>query len=297
MPKADYLGVFSTRGTPAEPGGRKVDGQRKQYWFVWQDSIAKAYLAQALDASYLPQGQPRLLPSEVFRQSFTREPRARATPTMQPDVADYLDKVFVRGPRRPEESTLVSGPSGKRAAATSGAVRDAEPSPFLRPKDIQSPPPERSRDKGGFATIEDAPLPPSTAEELDRSLRAQFAMTVMRFRRGNTDGALREFRRMVAVADGIVPAHKHMFTDFGVDLRKSHLYDLALSSFRRALDLSPDDSHALFNVGRALYEVGKYKEADEHLARALTLEPDLACARRLREEIRVRIDTFIPQEF
>lgn len=89
---------------------------------------------------------------------------------------------------------------------------------------------------------------------------------------------------MVGVSEGIVVAHKHMFTDFGMDLRKSQLNDLALTSFRRALELSPDDSHALFNVGRALYELGKYREADEYLDRALNLEPDLACARRLKKK-------------
>ena len=88
MPKANFLGVFSTRGMLAEPGGRAVGEQRKQYWFVWQDGLSKAYLAQQLDATYHPEGKPRLLPGDAFRQSYTREPGVRAVPATHPDVAD-----------------------------------------------------------------------------------------------------------------------------------------------------------------------------------------------------------------
>lgn len=289
MPKANFLGVFSTRGMLAEPGGRTVGGQRKQYWFVWQDGLSKAYLAQQLNPAYSPQGKPRLLPGDTFRQTFTREPRVRAVPAAHPDVADYTDKVFVRGSRLSEETTLITGRSSPRPEApkaTDKAGREEIPETGLAP----------DRDAEAVSPASSASTALSGPEELDRSLRAEFAMNVMRFRRGDRTGAVRAFRRMVGVADGIVAAHKHMFTDFGVDLRKSHLNELALSSFRRALELSPDDSHALFNVARALYELGKYREAREHLDKALKLDPDLSCARRLQEEIRARVDAFIPQE-
>lgn len=286
MPKATFLGVFSTRGMLADPGGKNVGGQRKQFWFVWQDTIAKTYLAQQLNASYMPQGEPRLLPPETFRQAFAREPRVRAMPTIQPDVADYLNSVFAREPKQ-EETLLVTDARSKKHAAPpeEPAARFVPPLPDTeigrKPRAKQPPA------SGGVVD----------PEELDRSLRAEFAMNVMRFRRGNTDGAIQEFRRMVQISDGIMAAHKHMFTDFGVDLRKSKLYELALTCFRRALELSPGDSHAVFNVGRALYELGKYKEACEYLNQALALEPDLACARRLLEQTRVQMDSFIPQEF
>lgn len=286
MPKATFLGVFSTRGMLADPGGKNVGGQRKQLWFVWQDTIAKAYLAQQLNAALLPQGEPRLLPPETFRQSFVREPRVPALPSIQPEVADYLNSVFAREPKQ-EETVLVSGArSGRRAAPSA-----EESAPFVPPQaDLEIKRKPRPAPDAAAREVVDP-------EELDRSLRAEFAMNVMRFRRGNTDGAIQEFRRMAKISDGIVAAHKHMFTDFGVDLRKSKLNELALTYFRRALDLSPDDSHAVFNVARALYELGRYKDAGEYLNRALALEPDLACARRLQEQVRVQIDSFIPQEF
>lgn len=309
MPKAHFLGVFSTRGMPAEPGGRAAGEQSRQYWFVWQDGLSKAYLAQQLNSTYHPEGKPRLLPGDTFRQSFTCEPRVRAVPTAQPDVADYLDKVFVRGARQTEESTLVSGRSPKRSEVSGpvgrGQTPDPEPEPGPRAgserraegrASVGGAPPVSSESASSASSASAAASSPSTPEELDRSLRAEFAMNVMRLRRGDKNGAVRAFRRMVGVSDGIVAAHKHMFTDFGMDLRKSQLNDLALSSFQRALDLAPDDSHALFNVGRVLYELGKYREAGKYLDRALNLEPDLACALRLKEKIRAGVSAFVPQE-
>lgn len=292
MPKANFLGVFFTRGVLAEPGGRTVGEQRKQYWFVWQDGLSKAYLAQQLNPAYLPQGKPRLLPGDTFRQAFTREPGVRAVPTAHPDVADYIDKVFVRGSRESEDTTLVTGRLSRRFEAPEPAAggKPSGPAPAPRPGRIPEPGPARDQDR----EAKDAPA--SAPEELDRSLRTEFAMNVMRFRRGDRNEAVRAFRRVVGVSDGIVAAHKHMFTDFGMDLRKSHLNELALSSFRRALELSPDDSHALFNVARGLYELGKYREARDHVDKALKIEPDLTCARRLKEEIRARVAAFIPQE-
>lgn len=130
---------------------------------------------------------------------------------------------------------------------------------------------------------------------LDREIRADFAKNIMRFRRGNT-GAIKEFKRLSTLDEGIVPAHKHMFTDFGMDLRKSKLYDVALGHFKRAVELSPDDSHAQFNMGRILFELGKHAQAATHLEKALALDPTLTYAARLLDRLRQELDGFISKE-
>lgn len=276
MPKANFLGVFSTPGVRAAPGSQAKGEHPKQLWFVWQDRLSKAYLAQPINVAHIPQGKPRLVPGDTFRQAFTHEPDIRAVPPDNPDVADYSDQVIVRGSREGGQSTLVGGRPAKQGgmAQASGPDTGAASTP-------DSPSAEES-----------AAARASAPEELDRSLRAEFAMNIMRLRRGDKDDAVREFQRMVGTSDGIVPAHKHMFTDFGVDLRKSRLNDLALSSFQRALQLSPNDSHALFNVARALYELGQYDEANQYLDRALAAEPNLDCARRLKEKIRSGVQSY-----
>lgn len=295
MPKANFLGVFSTRTmSPRDPAG---GGQGKQNWFVWQDGLSKAYLAQPLNSTCLPAGKPRLLPGDIFRQSFTPEPRVQAVPAAHPDVADYLDKAFVRDAREAEASTLVRERSPRRSETPEPAGRGQAPGPQPAPRRKAQGHEEGNAPRGAeipaSSRATSSTSSASAPEELDRSLRAEFAMNVMRLRRGDEKEAVRAFRRMVEVSDGIVTAHKHMFTDFGIDLRKSRLTELALSSFRRALDLSPDDSHALFNVARVLYELGQYREAGEYINKALKLEPDLTCARRLKEKILADAGSFI----
>lgn len=262
MAKADFVGVHSTRGA-ADPTSGNAGGRNKQFWFVWYDASARTYLAQPLTPDCKPAGRPGLLSPEGFRQSFVREPRIDARPDIRPDVADYLNTA-PRPQKRQSDATLITGP-----------IRDitARKAESQTPRDVPPAPPEKSGKTG---------MP----EELDRALRADFAMAIMRFRRGSRDSAMAEFQRLASTTDGIVAAHKHMFTDFGKDLRQCKLPDLALICYSRAVDLSPDDSHACFNLARLYYEMGRHGEAREYLEKALELEPGLDCAQKLREKIR-----------
>lgn len=72
-----------------------------------------------------------------------------------------------------------------------------------------------------------------------------------------------------------------MFTDFAIQLRKINQHDLALVAAIRCTKLSPDDSHAFFNVARLFFELGRYEKANEYIDKTLSLENDLAPAIRL----------------
>ena len=207
-----------------------------------------------------------LIRPEQFRRDFTPEPGIAAVPDIEPQVGDYLDAAF-KVP--PVESVRVSGAVGKNAGGESS-----------------EPYPGRSHDgPPAFRAQTGRSGPKLAPEEVDKAVRAEFAMSLMRFRRGNKEGALQDFERLLAVEEGIVPAHKHMFTDFGIDLRKSRLYTLASRCFRRAANLSPHDSHALFNLARIHYEMGNFGKAAQYLDAALDSEPDLKCAMRLKMRI------------
>lgn len=274
MAKANFIGVHSSRGVPGSMQ-RGAGSSRKSYWFIWLDSIAKTYLAQELDEKYKPKSEPRILPPEIFRQQFQPERRLTLRPTLEPEVAQYLNNPYKSD--KSADTTIVTG-----------KVRNIPTNTRLDKPDVEIP----------FFVTE----PPQGAafiipEELDKALRADFAMGIMRLRRGSKDSAVAEFRRLSKVTEGIMSAHKHMFTDFGKDLRKCKLYELSLAFFQRAMDLSPQDSHAYFNVARVYHEMGKYQDACDALAKAIELEPGLKCARKLLEETRVRMESFSPQEF
>ena len=239
MAKAVFLGTYATRGPVPGQDGRAVKRQQKQYWFVWQDAAAGAFLIQRLNEHYRAEGEPRLLAANAFRSTFIREPRVIVKPDISPDVADYLP--------------LAPAPGGRQAQGS------ADGKPVQR-------------------KVRRAP------ETVDREMRSAFARTLTRFRRGDIVNATMEFKKLAEITENIVVAHKHTFTDFGINLRKSNLYDAAVSHFRRVVDLAPDDSHARFNLARVLYEAGGYWEAAEHARRALALEPGLEYARRLLEQ-------------
>ena len=115
---------------------------------------------------------------------------------------------------------------------------------------------------------------------VENHLRAHFGTLLLKIRRGDDiPGTLQALQDIAEVEEGIVPAHKYMFADFGVNLRKGKLPEIALAHAKRVLALAPGDSHAHFNIARIYYALGKLGEAEQHLLVALEFAPDLGCAR------------------
>lgn len=119
------------------------------------------------------------------------------------------------------------------------------------------------------------------ALKLDTALRREFQVSLHHWNMAKKNMALRNFRSIIYKEADFVPAHKHIFTEFAIQLRKINQHDLALVSAIRCTKLSPDDSHAFFNVARLYYELGKYEKANEFIDKTLILEPDLEPALRL----------------
>lgn len=85
-------------------------------------------------------------------------------------------------------------------------------------------------------------------------------------------GALAALEALAKTTKGVAPAHKHMFRDFGVTLRKKSLYEPALLCARRVVDLAPDDDHAHFNLARIFHALGMNAEAITHVKKAISLD-------------------------
>jgi tetratricopeptide (TPR) repeat protein len=66
--------------------------------------------------------------------------------------------------------------------------------------------------------------------------------------------------------------------------RKERNYPLAIDFYSRALQVKEDD-HILFNIARTYYEMKNIEAAQECLARALALNPELAVARQFLDFI------------
>lgn len=124
------------------------------------------------------------------------------------------------------------------------------------------------------------------ALKLDMSLRQEFQATLYHWNSARKNLAKRRFAEILSRPAQYVPAHKHMFTDFAIKLRKINLHELALQYATKSTTLSPDDSHAFFNVARLYYELGRYEEANGFIDKALKLEYNLKPALRLSSVIK-----------
>lgn len=125
------------------------------------------------------------------------------------------------------------------------------------------------------------------ATQVENDLRMNFDRALRALNRPrDRRGAMAAIEQIAETKKGIVPAHKHMFRDFGVSLRKKSLPELALICTRRVLELAPNDDHAHFNMARILTILGLYDEATAHVKAAKKLDSSLQVYDRMADFIR-----------
>ena len=117
------------------------------------------------------------------------------------------------------------------------------------------------------------------------NIRANFGLGLVYLAMDKTEKASYIFDRLVRIEEAFEPRHKHLFNEFGINLRKKGLFDEALKYYFRARELSPTDDHLLLNIARVYYEQRNLAEAEKTAREALAINPDLAEARRLLERI------------
>jgi tetratricopeptide (TPR) repeat protein len=116
-------------------------------------------------------------------------------------------------------------------------------------------------------------------EDVEKSARAGFGLGLAYLRRGNPDKAREIFTRLAEVRADFTSQHKHMFSDFGMTLRKQSLLDVALKHHFRALDLDGEDENLHHNIARVYFEQNDLDNALKFLKRSLELNPKLEASR------------------
>ncbi|WP_428560032.1 MAG: tetratricopeptide repeat protein [Solidesulfovibrio sp. DCME] len=117
------------------------------------------------------------------------------------------------------------------------------------------------------------------------NIRANFGLGLVYLAMNKADKAVYIFDRLVGLEETFEPRHKHLFNEFGINLRKKGLFDEALKYYFRARELSQDDDHLLLNIARVYFEQNRLTEAEAAAREALALNPDLAEAKRLLAHI------------
>lgn len=114
----------------------------------------------------------------------------------------------------------------------------------------------------------------------DENIRANFGLGLTYLERGETGKADNIFQRLVKMEGTFEPEHKHLFNDFGINLRKNEMYEQAVEYYSRALELSPNDENLHYNMARACFAKSDIDKTVHHLRAALTLNKDLKIAQK-----------------
>jgi len=105
------------------------------------------------------------------------------------------------------------------------------------------------------------------------NVRANFGIGLTYLQRGEADKANDILERLVKLDATYEPQHKHMFNEFGINLRKAKMYRQAVEYFSRALEMSEVDDNLHINIARALFECKDIDGCVKHLLSALELVP------------------------
>ncbi|MFH1913395.1 MAG: hypothetical protein ABIK45_03865 [Pseudomonadota bacterium] len=109
----------------------------------------------------------------------------------------------------------------------------------------------------------------------EENVRANFGLGLTYLDRGDQVKANDIFERIVGLEAAFESEHKHLFNDFGINMRKNKMYEQALQYYLRAEDLVEDDEHLFHNIARCFYEKGDVEGCRKYLRKSLEVNPDL----------------------
>ncbi len=112
------------------------------------------------------------------------------------------------------------------------------------------------------------------------NVRANFGLGLTYLSRGDRTRANDIFERLVKLDAAFELEHKHLFNDFGINLRKNKMFDQALEYYLRAEELAQNDENLFHNIARVYFEKGELARCVENLKKSLRLNPDLDESRK-----------------
>ncbi|HDQ40871.1 MAG TPA: tetratricopeptide repeat protein [Desulfonatronum sp.] len=106
------------------------------------------------------------------------------------------------------------------------------------------------------------------------NVRANFGLGLTYLERGAKDKAQDIFERLIKIEAAYEQEHKHLFNEFGINLRKNKMSDQALEYYSKALNLSKNDEHLYYNIARVQFDCKNIPGTVDYLKKALELNPE-----------------------
>jgi tetratricopeptide (TPR) repeat protein len=136
---------------------------------------------------------------------------------------------------------------------------------------------EKQRARGEVFSAE---LEYTKALKIDpESIRANFGIGTLYMEMGDTTKAKEVFRKLSEVEAIFEEDNKHIFNEFGIELRKANMLEEALANYQKAITISPQDEHLYFNIARIYYDIKEWNNALVWLKKALEINPHFRDAR------------------
>ncbi|WP_419786531.1 tetratricopeptide repeat protein [Pseudodesulfovibrio sp.] len=107
----------------------------------------------------------------------------------------------------------------------------------------------------------------------EQNVRANFGVGLCLLARDEAERAQEVFERILQIDSAFGEEHKHLFNEYGIELRKKKMLDQAIEYYGRALDLTDQDENLWYNLARARFDKEDYAGAADAVTRCLELEP------------------------
>jgi len=113
------------------------------------------------------------------------------------------------------------------------------------------------------------------------SITSLFGLALVYHERGETGRAKALLDELLRLETPFGGRDQHLFNEFGIALRKYHLYPEAVEYFERALEYVADDDHLFYNLARSHYENDNWEACLDNLLQSHRLNPGLDVTRDL----------------
>ncbi len=125
----------------------------------------------------------------------------------------------------------------------------------------------------------------------EENVRAHYGLGKMYLEKGEKEKAREIFRQLSQIEALFEEDNKHIFNDFGIDLRQNKMYDEAIANYGKALEISSHDPILHFNLARAYIGKEMWTEALAYLKKALVLKNDFPEAEKLIKMVSAKNST------
>lgn len=107
----------------------------------------------------------------------------------------------------------------------------------------------------------------------EHNVRALFGLGLTYLQYDQAEKAARVFEQLIGIDGFADPQYKHLFNQFGIELRKQSMCEEACRYYGRAIELCGDDENLYFNLARACVDGGRLQEAENALTTCVRLNP------------------------